>query len=165
MKKQFYLFVLLLLLTGCSTTRYYLVRHAEKTSAPKDPGLSPAGMQRALALRDSLLAAHIDHLYATPYRRTQLTARPLADALGKKVIRYDPRDGRGFVEKMKKENNKNILIIGHSNTVPEMVLYFTGDTVHIAHHEYAHLFLIKKRKNIFNEKYILVKKTYGTADR
>ena len=157
-------FLFAVLFFSCSTTHYYLVRHAEKLDNSKNPELSLAGRTRANTLRDSLLSANIDLLFATPYKRTQQTLQPLSEALNIPVTTYGTDTTFLFVEYLKKYKNKNIAIAGHSNTVPEMVLHFTGDTVHIGHHEYYHLFLVKKRKNIFGEKYELSEKKYGVYD-
>ena len=54
--------VFIMILTGCSSTRYYIVRHAEKMVMQKDslammannPPLSEAGKVRAFVLRDEL---------------------------------------------------------------------------------------------------------------
>ncbi len=160
MKHVAYFFCLFLFF-GCSTSNYYLVRHAEKMDSSSDPDLAPAGVKRSEQLRDILMESEIDLLYATPYKRTQQTVKPLALALNKFVKTYDARTPFEFVEEMKKINGKNIVVAGHSNTVPKMVLYFTGDTVHIEHDEYYHLFLVKKRKSVFMEKYQLTVKKYG----
>ena len=154
-------FFCLFLFFGCTTSNYYLVRHAEKMDDSKDPDLSHVGVKRSEKLRDILLQNEIDLLYATPYKRTQQTVKPLGLALNKYVKTYDARTPFEFVEEMKKLNGQNVVIAGHSNTVPKMVLYFTGDTVQIGHDDYYHLFLVKKRKSIFKEKYKLIEKSYG----
>ena len=159
--RYFTLVSFIFLMVSCSTTNYYLVRHAEKMDDSKDPPLSKAGIDRANALKDSLLNAGIDLLYATPYLRTQQTVKPLADALHKQVISYDAGKTLEFVEELKKINNENVVIAGHSNTVSEMVLFFTGDTVRIGHDDYDNLFFVRKKKSLFSEKYVLKSNKYG----
>lgn len=155
---------LLILSIGCSTSNYYLVRHAEKVDNSKNPPLSEAGKERADNLKDILKTENIDLLYATDYIRTQNTVKPLADNLNKEVITYDARKTYDIVERLKKVNNKNIVVAGHSNTVPDMVLHFTGDSVHIGHDDYCNLYLIKKEKKLFKETYELEKRTYGKCE-
>src|SRR5689334_10443335 len=59
-----------------------LVRHAEKAATPaNDPGLTPAGEQRARDLMVALADAHVSAIITTQLQRTQLTAKPLADSL------------------------------------------------------------------------------------
>lgn len=164
MQKALFFLSFFILSLGCSTSNYYLVRHAEKVDNSKNPPLSEAGKERADILKDILKTENIDLLYATDYIRTQNTVKPLADNLNKKVTTYDARKTQGFVEKIKKLNNKNIVVAGHSNTVPDMVLHFTGDSVHIGHNDYCNLYLIKKQKKIFKETYELEKRTYGKCE-
>mgnify|MGYP001822843450 FL=1 len=69
-----------------ATTTIIFVRHAEKAATPPDdPGLSAAGQRRVAELtrqlRDADVVAGIDAIYSTPFRRTQETAQPVADAL------------------------------------------------------------------------------------
>ena len=160
--KKFIFFFYFLILYGCSTTNFYLVRHAEKMDNSKDPDLSATGKGRAVVLKDSLMDEKIDYLYASQYKRTQQTVKPLADALGKEVIIYDAGSTFDIVEKLKLLKNNNAVVAGHSNTVPEMVLMFTGDTVQIGHDEYHHMFLVRKKKNILGEKYELETINYGS---
>ena len=160
MKNCFLIIIATFLLSGC-TSVFYLVRHAERLDDSKDAVLSEAGHERADVLKELLKTEGIDAIYATKYKRTQMTGKPLADAIGKEVITYGTDNTFQFVENMKKEKNKNFLIVGHSNTVPEMVLYFTGDTVHIGHHDYNNLFVVKLKKSIFGENAELDKRAYG----
>jgi broad specificity phosphatase PhoE len=72
-----------------------LVQHAEKARTAGDPGLTPAGERQAARTAAFLAGRHragerIDGLHASPARRTQETAAPLATALGLPV-RLDPR--------------------------------------------------------------------------
>ncbi|MFY0534577.1 histidine phosphatase family protein [Nannocystis pusilla] len=62
------------------------MRHGEKAADdPSDPSLSPAGEARAKALAELLGHAGVTHLFASEYRRTQATLRPLADAAGLQI--------------------------------------------------------------------------------
>jgi broad specificity phosphatase PhoE len=103
----------------------FAVRHAEKLDASKDPELSEAGKVRAGVLAQTLRDAKIDHVHATPYIRTQNTAAPTAEAYGKKVQKYDPRNLPLFVEKIRKMGGRH-LVVGHSNTTPALVQLLTG---------------------------------------
>ena len=67
-------------------TTVFLVRHGEKAQDdPGDPSLSPTGEARAQALASLLTTAGITHFFATEYRRTQATLRPLASAAGREI--------------------------------------------------------------------------------
>jgi phosphohistidine phosphatase SixA len=152
--------LLLVLLSGCTTT-YYFVRHAERLDDSADSPLSAAGNIRAQILKDSLLNKGIDSIFATPYLRTQQTAQPLAVALGKPVILYGTGTTVQFVRALKKMRGKDLLIVGHSNTVPEMVRYMSGGTVAIGHDDYDNLFIIKIKRQLGGKKVRLTEATYG----
>ncbi|MEO1262913.1 MAG: phosphoglycerate mutase family protein [Bacteroidota bacterium] len=154
-------FFFFLICSGCSTSNYFLVRHAEKVDSSRDPDLSEKGKNRALILKDSLLDKKINKLYATQFKRTQQTVRPLANALDKEIIIYDAGSSLDIVENLKKNKNENIVVAGHSNTVPEMILLLTGDSVHIGHDDYHYLFLVQKKSTFFGKKYDLRIKKYG----
>ena len=110
-----------------ATTTIIFVRHAEKAlTPPDDPGLSEAGQRRVAELtrqlRDADVVAGIDAIYSTPFRRTQETAQPIADALDLPINTYDPMDTEAVLERILKEHKgKIILVVGHSNTVPVLI--------------------------------------------
>jgi len=112
-----------------ATTTVIFVRHAEKAPEPADnPGLSEAGQQRAAELARQLVDADVvpglgvDAVFSTPYRRTEETAKPVADALGLSINSYDAADTELFIEELVREyKGKIVLVVGHSNTVPDMI--------------------------------------------
>ena len=98
----------------------FLVRHAEKLEGGDDPRLSAAGKQRAERLAGMLADAGITGIYSTDYARTRETAAPLARATDLGVTLYDPSEPTQFTEFLKKKPGRH-LVIGHSNTVPDLV--------------------------------------------
>ena len=110
-----------------ATTTVVFVRHAEKALTPADdPGLNEVGQRRAAELARQLasvdVVAGIDAVYATPYRRSVETAKPIADALKLQVRSYDAADTENFLDKLvKEEKGKIVLVVGHSDTVPAMI--------------------------------------------
>jgi broad specificity phosphatase PhoE len=123
-----------------------VVRHAEKAATPaSDPGLTPAGERRALALADSLEATPLAAVYATPYRRTQLTAEPAARANGLTVtVRPADETAQSLARELRQRHaGRAVLVVGHSNTVPALVHALTGITVApIGDAEYSRRFTI-----------------------
>ncbi len=120
-----------------------LVRHAEKVDESDDPLLSAAGKARARALARHLRTAGVKAIYVTQYKRTGLTAAPLAAAAGLKPIVVQSDARQEVVDRIRKENpNDVVLIVGHSNTVPE-VLRLLGhpEPVTIGNAEYDNLFV------------------------
>lgn len=66
-------FLITCLLTACSTTTIYLVRHAGKVDETNSTELSPAGRQRAIALADTLAkiaAGEFDNLLRVRVRQS-----------------------------------------------------------------------------------------------
>jgi phosphohistidine phosphatase SixA len=107
-------------------TVVYLVRHAEKTGADEDPGLSAAGRQRAGELAQLLGDRGIHAVYSTDFRRTRDTAAPLAERLGLPVTLYDWEKMRELAAEMTRRGGR-YLVVGHSDTTPEMVSILGGD--------------------------------------
>lgn len=105
-----------------TATVIYLVRHAEKAKeGGRDPLLTRVGTARAERLKDILLNAGIEEIYSTDYKRTQLTAAPLADATGKTIQSYNPSELVTFANQLKSNSKgKRILVSGHSNTTPTL---------------------------------------------
>lgn len=110
-----------------------VVRHANKGTEPaNDPSLSPAGQQRAAALAAALESAHITSIITTPYRRTRETALPLARRLGLQPQVVAPRAGEtpeahvAEVAALVRKQTGQVLVVGHSNTVPALVQALGG---------------------------------------
>ena len=133
-----------------ATTTVIFVRHAEKAERPADdPGLSPAGERRAAELArqlvDADVIAGIDAVYSTPFRRTEETARPVAEALGLPVNSYDANDTEAIMEYIVREHKgKIILVVGHSNTVPALIgnMGASKRVPEIAEDEYDNIYIV-----------------------
>jgi 2,3-bisphosphoglycerate-dependent phosphoglycerate mutase len=102
-------------------TNIWIVRHAEKVTTmatDDDPVLSAAGTKRAEALAKELKREHIKAIYVTKYKRTGLTARPLAYKAKILPRVYDTVGIKKFAKVILKNfKGENVLIVGHSNTV------------------------------------------------
>jgi 2,3-bisphosphoglycerate-dependent phosphoglycerate mutase len=109
---------------GTAPKVVYVVRHAEKAvsaEAPRDPPLTEQGAQRAAALAEMIDPTSLVAVYATPFARTRSTAAPSAKAAGLAVTEYPPEDTAGLVAKIRSVDHGNVLVVGHSNTVPEIL--------------------------------------------
>lgn len=129
-----------------------VVRHAEKAQDdPRDPSLSERGRQRAEALAGRLRDLSLAAAYATPFRRTQLTAQPVAGAQGIEVevrefVSRDPdEDARALRDTLLHEHRgEAVLVVGHSNTVPAIVEALSGEEAEaMPESEYDRLSLIR----------------------
>lgn len=103
------------------TTKIWIVRHAEKeTIDPKnsDPALTLEGEKRAEDLAKYLKKETIAHVFSTNFIRTKQTGLPTAKQNNIEVSIYDSKDHSELIQKIKSlAQGKNILIVGHSNTV------------------------------------------------
>ncbi len=110
-----------------ATTTIIFVRHAEQAShAEADPSLSEAGQRRVAELTrqlaDADVVAGIDAIYSTALKRATETAEPLADRLDLPINIYDGADTETVLtEILKAHKGEIILVVGHSNTVPELI--------------------------------------------
>jgi broad specificity phosphatase PhoE len=118
--------LLAIALAGCATTpsqptapAWYVMRHLQKADGP-DPGLSDTGRANAERLVAWFTKDPPSAIYVSATRRARETAAPLAARLGLTPREYDPRDTAGLVARVKAEAG-TVLIVGHSNTVPEIV--------------------------------------------
>ena len=133
-----------------ATTTVIFVRHAEKAAVPgDDPSLSPAGQRRAAELKrqlvDADVVAGIDAVYATSYRRTEETARPIAEALDLPLNSYDASDTEAIMEHIVREHKgKIILVVGHSNTLPALIgnMGASKRVPPIAENEYDNIYIV-----------------------
>ena len=140
---------ILVLLSSCSSTKVasgnvILVRHADRGDGMEN--LNELGKQRAEDLADLLREAEIKAVFSTDYARTKETAQPICDALGIQAIIYDPSDIPALISRIKKEYaGKSVLVVGHSNTVPETINAFGIEPplATIDHHEYSNLYILK----------------------
>lgn len=124
-------------------TVVYLVRHAERAEdGTNDPPISEAGQARAELIAEMLRDAGITHVHSTDLQRTRSTGMPLAEAAGLEIGSYAPGDLAGFAETLRATPGRH-LILGHSNTTPEMVDALGGDSYSpIDEMEYDRLYIV-----------------------
>lgn len=154
---------LLLLLTSCSTTTVYLVRHAEKVDESDSTDLSVVGKARAVALADTLANRQVNLILTTPYRRTKQTAGPLAQRLGIPIATYPASPVSAGVDRINRERNKKLLVVGHSNTILELArgMGTTPTLTKINGTDFDNLFRIRIRKTPFRRSVQLRETMYG----
>lgn len=141
--------------TAGAQSLVFFVRHAERadggaaaapksmTGAPADPLLSAAGEQRAAKLATLLVDSRIKAIYATEFKRTQDTGKPLAAKLGLSVETVPASDTTALVARIKTDHPKDVvLVIGHSNTLPAAIKAFGGPDIAIADEEYSAIYVL-----------------------
>lgn len=166
MKPVLFVLLIVFLVSSCSPQYYYVVRHAEKeTSAPgstnmnSDPPLSADGKQRAEDLKAIMESKKIAYIYSTNYTRTKSTAEPTRAYFNLTLNNYSPVPDSAFIAKLK-SLDKNVLIVGHSNTIDDIVNKLCGSIQvpgDLPETEYNNLFVIKKK----GKKYSFERKKYG----
>ncbi len=136
-------------LTAQKATTIFLVRHAEKADQSRDPDLNLAGKARAHRLLELLGEADIRAVYSTDYKRTQQTVAPIADKRGLNIISYRPFD-EGMIEDLcTKHEGQNIVVAGHSNTIPDLVNKLIGEQKYeqLDDSDYSNIFVVTLFEN------------------
>ena len=143
-------------------TKIFVVRHAEK-EAGKDPLLTVAGNARAGDLMRALQNENIQKIYVSRTRRSQNTADSLRLQLKIDTVHYTADTVcDNLINSIIQHSDfgKTILIIAHSNTIPQIIRklgvqdYPYGD---IPDSDHDQLFIVTYKK----EKAKLTIKKYG----
>lgn len=121
--------------------RIYVIRHLQKGEGA-DPSLTAEGAAGAQKLADLLADRRIVAIFATPTRRAMETAAPLAGRLGIPVTPYDPANPAALVAQAGAAGG-SVLVVGHSNTVPDLVSRFGGaPQAPLSDSDYGTLFVV-----------------------
>ena len=127
-------------------TTVILVRHAEKKIEQNnpDPDLAPEGLERAQEIARMFDEAGVNTIYATQYKRTQQTVKPLADRAGAPVTLLDANQTDQLLKRIQTTyRGQTVFIAGHNNTVPAIVSALSGDTYPtIPESEYDNLYIV-----------------------
>lgn len=130
--KLFPAFVAFAALAACATPtewvagpNFYVMRHLNKAEGP-DPGLSAEGSAAAKRLVTLLAKDPPRVIYVSSTRRARETAALVAAKWKLVPKEYDPGDTAALVAHAKAEVG-TVLIVGHSNTVPDIVEALGGE--------------------------------------
>src|SRR5215208_6565731 len=127
-------------------TTVILVRHAEKKLEPnnQDPDLMPEGVERAQEIARMFADAGVNAIYATQFKRTQQTVKPLSDRTGVPVTLLDANLRDQLLRRIQTVyRGQTVFIAGHNNTVPALVSELSGETYPvIPESEYDNLFIV-----------------------
>jgi broad specificity phosphatase PhoE len=147
-------------------TTIILLRHAEKVIDPNnaDPDLSPAGQARAQELVRMFGDAGINALYATQYKRTQETVKPLADKLGLAAVQINSKNTAELVSQIRGQHRGEVILVaGHNSTVPEIIAALGGPQYPvIPESEYDNLYIVTVYRT---GKAKIVKMKYGAPSQ
>ena len=149
---------------NCNNHTFYIVRHGEKDTG-SNPILSAAGRKRAGDLYRVLKDKKIDLIFVSQYQRTAMTSDSLRLYKNIDTIHYT---ADATAEALFKKINslsckqKNILIIGHSNTMPSIIRRAGVNNYtpkEIPDYEYDNLFVVRQTR----KKAILTNKKFGVV--
>jgi len=143
-----------------------VVRHAEKIIDPNNPDvdLSAAGQARAQEIARVFADAGINAIYATQFKRTQQTVKPLADKLGLPITVVDAKKTSDLIAQIRAQHSgQTVFIAGHNNTVPEIVAALGGPQYPtIPENEYDNVFVVTVYRT---GKARVVKMKYGASSQ
>lgn len=172
-------------ITTYPTTLYYIVRHAEKASDAPNTNLSQQGLIRAVHLSTIAENSSVNAIYVSSFCRTAQTGQATAQLLNLPLHVFSPAntalDGcdpdisvplisiapqfnnsaaiSGYLLANIDEGSR-ILIVGHNNTVPQLVEAISGKSpcpgilmaengvCTIPENEFNHLFVIVRRSSV-----------------
>lgn len=142
-------------------TTVIVVRHAEAGRSGEDPPLTEAGRARAKALAETLKHAGVAAVFVTNYARTKETAGRVVAATKVPVIVVDAQDYRTLLHKLfARYTSRTVLVVGHNNTVPEIVKELSGfDVPAIALEDHSRMFVI----TIDDDRKTVIASQYGCA--
>jgi broad specificity phosphatase PhoE len=138
---------------GRTETTVYLIRHGEKMSeTADDPDLSDRGRARAESLAVQLRDSGVNVIITSNLRRTIETAEPLARLrhirpkvipIGSSVEAHEKK----VAEEVLKHPGATILVVGHNNTIPNIVERLGGGKIgDICTYEYSNLIIMSLDK-------------------
>ena len=108
--------------------------------------------------------AGINAIYATQYKRTQETVKPLADKLGLPLNVVNSKSTADLLAKIRAENSgQTVFIAGHNNSVPEIIFALGGGKYPtIPESEYDNLYIVTVYRTGHAK---VVKMKYGSASQ
>jgi broad specificity phosphatase PhoE len=158
-----FLLLLAVCCSACSTTRIYIVRHGERLNSSDTTSLSEIGYERAETLALVLADKDIDSIFVSDYARTRQTAQPTADRLNLPLITYNPRPAELIASRLKNIKNKNVLVVGHSDTILEVAkrLETTPTRSKIEGTDFDNFLVVRIKRTFGHKKTTLQELTYG----
>lgn len=122
-------------------TTVVLVRHADRQGTAD--ALSNAGVTRAQELAHVMAKSGITAIYTSEALRTQETAAPTAAALGLVPAAVAAADVVGLADRIRaNQAGQSVLVVGHSDSVPQVIAEFGGPAVDIPADEFDNLYIL-----------------------
>jgi len=143
-----------------NSTTYYLIRHAEKiriNPIEANPDLNERGYLRAENWKKVFQHIPFNAIYATYFTRTLKTVEPIAISDELEIQLYHPT--KIDIHQFKQDTqNKNVLIVGHSNSIPQFVNQLINQEkyLEIDDAEFSHLYIVTIQGNKITDQLLYV---------
>ena len=115
-------------------TIFYCVRHAEKRmDQGNNPSLTPEGEARATRLGKIMAQVRLDKACSTSFKRTVQTAEAIRKEMAEppSAETYPPDLQDGWLDaKLSEGKGKRYLVVGHQNTIPQLLNRLKGSKVY-----------------------------------
>jgi broad specificity phosphatase PhoE len=123
-------------------TTVLLVRHADRAGSLDQ--LNALGTARAGVLAHVMDKAPLDAIVRSNAVRAEQTAAPTAAAEGLTPIVLTGSDSQAFADEIRANHRgQRVLVVGHSNTVPEIIALLGGPAVTIPDTEFDNLYVLE----------------------
>lgn len=129
-------------------TTVIVLRHAERDANQGLPDeqipLNQAGHDRAAELSRVLERAGVTAIYVTQKLRTQQTAQPLANSRNITPTQFNATDTDALINDVLARRNRGgvVVVINHSENVPDIVNRLGGGAVTVGGNEFDNLFVL-----------------------
>jgi 2,3-bisphosphoglycerate-dependent phosphoglycerate mutase len=124
----------------------FIVRHAEKQSDAENSAISARGKTRADCLARTLHDARIATVIHSQYIRTAQTAAPLMRETHPAEVTVPAKSYDQIAAAARNAaQSGNVLIVGHSNTIPTLLTTLGAPGVNIPDAAYDFLFIVDTR--------------------
>jgi len=125
-----------------SVTTVILSRHAERANDSDTTSLlQPNGFDRARTLTAVLWRAGITRVFSTSTKRASQTRKPFSDSLKLDTAIYaTPQQLKNTI--LAENPGDVVFVVGHSNTVPEIISAFGGGAIAQINNEFDNLFVL-----------------------
>ncbi len=141
--------VLLVALGGCAALgtpvaqpNVYVMRHLHTPAGATNPDLTEVGRRYAVQVERWFRRDRPAVIYVSSTKRAQQTAAPLAMRLKLTPTVYNPADTPTLLASVMKEKG-TVLIVGHSNTVPDIVAGLGGTRpAALVHEDFADIWRV-----------------------
>jgi phosphohistidine phosphatase SixA len=123
----------------------FIVRHAEKATTAKDTPLSAEGRKRAECLAMTMRDGDVRTVIVSEFKRTQQTAAPFVTSSKLTLTVIAAGDTQKIVDTVTAaaKSGGNVLVVAHSNTMPDIIKSLGVTPPAVGDHEYDRLFIVR----------------------